>query len=83
MAHLDRCAGRLDLAAATTVAAAIRRTLTREWRCHRPRGSSRGAGTQSNSVYRTLADFACRGWVQVDGRTVLVLDREQLARRAS
>jgi len=41
------------------------------------------ASTSPETVHKTLAEFARRGWVQADGTTVLVLDREQLARRAS
>ena len=39
--------------------------------------------TSPETVHRTLAEFARHGWVRVDGTTVLILDREQLARRAS
>ena len=39
-------------------------------------------GASRETVNKALSDFAARGWLRVEGKTVLVLDRERLARRA-
>jgi CRP-like cAMP-binding protein len=39
-------------------------------------------GASRETVNKALADFAHRGWVRLEGKTVLILDRERLARRA-
>ena len=39
-------------------------------------------GASRETVNKALADFAARGWLQVDSRSVLLLDRERLVRRA-
>jgi hypothetical protein len=33
-------------------------------------------------VNKALAEFAARGWLRVDGKAVVLLDRDRLARRA-
>jgi CRP-like cAMP-binding protein len=39
-------------------------------------------GASRETVNKTLADFAARGWLRLDGRAVLLIDLERLARRA-
>jgi CRP/FNR family transcriptional regulator len=39
-------------------------------------------GASRETVNKALSDFANRGWLRLEGRTVLLLDRERLARRA-
>ena len=39
-------------------------------------------GASRETVNKALADFAARGWLQVDSRSVLLLDRDRLVRRA-
>ncbi|WP_199255453.1 Crp/Fnr family transcriptional regulator [Mycolicibacterium mengxianglii] len=39
-------------------------------------------GSSRETVNKALAEFVERGWIQVRGKTVLVLDRARLARRA-
>lgn len=39
-------------------------------------------GASRETVNKALADFATRGWLRLEGRTVVILDRERLARRA-
>lgn len=39
-------------------------------------------GASRETVNKALADFANRGWLQLDSRAVLILDRERLAQRA-
>jgi CRP/FNR family cyclic AMP-dependent transcriptional regulator len=39
-------------------------------------------GASRETVNKALADFAARGWLRLDGRAVLLLDRERLAQRA-
>ena len=39
-------------------------------------------GASRETVNKALADFAHRGWVRLEGKTVVLLDRERLARRA-
>jgi CRP-like cAMP-binding protein len=39
-------------------------------------------GSSRETVCKTLADFARRGWIQLDSKSVLILDLERLARRA-
>ena len=39
-------------------------------------------GASRETVNKALADFAHRGWVRLEGKTVVILDRERLARRA-
>lgn len=39
-------------------------------------------GSSRETVNKTLADFAQRGWLRVEGRGVLLLDPERLAHRA-
>ncbi|MFC6094377.1 Crp/Fnr family transcriptional regulator [Saccharothrix lopnurensis] len=38
-------------------------------------------GATRETVNKTLADFAHRGWLRLEGRTVLILDPQRLARR--
>jgi hypothetical protein len=33
-------------------------------------------------VNKALADFAHRGWIRLEGKSVLIADSERLARRA-
>jgi CRP/FNR family transcriptional regulator, cyclic AMP receptor protein len=39
-------------------------------------------GSCRETVNKTLSDFAHRGWIQLDGKSVLISDTERLARRA-
>ena len=39
-------------------------------------------GASRETVNKALADFASRGWLRVDGRAVVLLDPDRLARRA-
>ena len=39
-------------------------------------------GASRETVNKALADFAHRGWVRLEGKSVLILDPERLARRA-
>ena len=39
-------------------------------------------GASRETVNKALADFAQRGWLRLEGKSVLVLDTERLARRA-
>lgn len=39
-------------------------------------------GASRETVNKALADFAGRGWLRLDARSVLLLDRERLAHRA-
>jgi CRP/FNR family transcriptional regulator, cyclic AMP receptor protein len=39
-------------------------------------------GASRETVNKALADFAQRGWLRLDGKTVIILDPERLARRA-
>jgi CRP/FNR family transcriptional regulator len=39
-------------------------------------------GASRETVNKALSDFANRGWLRIEGRTVLLLDMERLARRA-
>jgi CRP/FNR family cyclic AMP-dependent transcriptional regulator len=39
-------------------------------------------GASRETVNKALSDFASRGWIRVDGRSVILLDPERLARRA-
>jgi CRP/FNR family transcriptional regulator, cyclic AMP receptor protein len=39
-------------------------------------------GASRETVNKALADFVHRGWIQLDGKSVLVCDSERLARRA-
>jgi CRP/FNR family transcriptional regulator, cyclic AMP receptor protein len=39
-------------------------------------------GASRDSVNKALGDFAHRGWIQLDGKSVLICDGESLARRA-
>ena len=39
-------------------------------------------GASRETVNKALADFAHRGWVRLEGKTVVILDRDRLARRA-
>ncbi|KSZ56037.1 Crp/Fnr family transcriptional regulator [Rhodococcus pyridinivorans KG-16] len=39
-------------------------------------------GASRETVNRALADFAHRGWLRVDGKSVLIFDAERLVRRA-
>jgi len=39
-------------------------------------------GASRETVNKALADFAGRGWVRLESRSVLLLDQERLARRA-
>ena len=39
-------------------------------------------GASRETVNKALADFAYRGWLRLEGKSVVILDRERLARRA-
>lgn len=39
-------------------------------------------GASRETVNKALADFATRGWLRLDGRAVLILDRDRLEQRA-
>jgi CRP-like cAMP-binding protein len=39
-------------------------------------------GASRETVNKALADFASRGWLRLEGKRVVILDRERLARRA-
>ncbi|TAM85678.1 MAG: Crp/Fnr family transcriptional regulator [Jatrophihabitans sp.] len=39
-------------------------------------------GASRETVNKALADFATRGWLRLEGKSVVILDRERLARRA-
>ncbi|MGI9092514.1 MAG: Crp/Fnr family transcriptional regulator [Mycobacteriales bacterium] len=39
-------------------------------------------GASRETVNKALADFATRGWIRLEGKTVVVLDRDRLVRRA-
>ncbi len=39
-------------------------------------------GASRETVNKSLADFATRGWLRLDSRAVVLLDRERLVRRA-
>jgi CRP-like cAMP-binding protein len=39
-------------------------------------------GASRETVNKTLADFADRGWIRLQGKSVLIPDSEHLARRA-
>jgi CRP-like cAMP-binding protein len=40
------------------------------------------AGAAPDTVDKALSDFAARGWIRMDDKTVVILDSELLARRA-
>jgi CRP/FNR family transcriptional regulator, cyclic AMP receptor protein len=40
------------------------------------------AGTSREATHKALHDFADRGWIQLESHTMLILDAENLARRA-
>jgi CRP-like cAMP-binding protein len=39
-------------------------------------------GASRETVNKALADFASRGWLRLDGKSVIIMDPERLARRA-
>ncbi|HWB66169.1 MAG TPA: Crp/Fnr family transcriptional regulator [Mycobacteriales bacterium] len=39
-------------------------------------------GASRETVNKALSEFAQRGWLQIDGRSVVLLDRDRLTRRA-
>src|SRR6266542_2219694 len=39
-------------------------------------------GASRETVNKALADFASRGWLRLEGKGVVILDKERLARRA-
>lgn len=39
-------------------------------------------GASRETVNKALADFATRGWLRLDGRSVVLMNRDRLARRA-
>lgn len=39
-------------------------------------------GASRETVNKALADFAHRGWLRLEGKSVIILDKERLARRA-
>ena len=39
-------------------------------------------GASRETVNKALADFTTRGWLRLDGKTVIIMDPERLARRA-
>jgi CRP-like cAMP-binding protein len=40
-------------------------------------------GSSRETVNKALADYASRGWIRLDGRSVYILDRDHLRKRAS
>jgi CRP-like cAMP-binding protein len=38
-------------------------------------------GASRETVNKSLADFAARGWIRLEGKSVIILDEERLARR--
>ena len=38
-------------------------------------------GASRETVNKSLADFVARGWIRLDGRSVVLLDYERLLRR--
>ena len=40
-------------------------------------------GASRETVNKALADFVHRGWIQLQGKSVVVLDEERLRRRAT
>jgi CRP/FNR family transcriptional regulator, cyclic AMP receptor protein len=38
-------------------------------------------GASRETVNKTLSDFASRGWLRLEGKSVLILDRERLSQR--
>ena len=45
-------------------------------------GTAQLVGASRETVNKALADFAARGWLQISARSVLILDKERLRRRA-
>ena len=39
-------------------------------------------GASRETVNKALADFASRGWLRLEGKSVIIPDSERLARRA-
>ena len=39
-------------------------------------------GASRETVNKALADFASRGWLRLEGKSIIILDPERLARRA-
>jgi len=39
-------------------------------------------GSSRETVNKVLSTFCQRGWIRVEGRSVLIIDSERLARRA-
>ena len=39
-------------------------------------------GASRETVNKALADFASRGWLRLEGKSVVILDPERLARRS-
>ena len=39
-------------------------------------------GASRETVNKALADFAARGWLRLEGKSVVILDRDRLSRRA-
>ena len=47
-----------------------------------PTAGSQLVGASRETVNKALADFAHRGWLRLEGKSVLILEPERLARRA-
>ena len=47
-----------------------------------PEEIARLVGASRETVNKALADFASRGWLRLDGKSIIILDPERLARRA-
>jgi len=45
-------------------------------------GLAQLVGATRETVNKALSDFSSRGWIRVDGKSVLISDSERLARRA-
>ncbi|MDR2252912.1 MAG: Crp/Fnr family transcriptional regulator [Bifidobacteriaceae bacterium] len=54
----------------------VRHSLTQEELAHL-------VGSSRETVNKALADYAARGWIKLDGRSVYILDRRNLEKRAS
>ncbi|MDR2348663.1 MAG: Crp/Fnr family transcriptional regulator [Bifidobacteriaceae bacterium] len=54
----------------------VRHSLTQEELAHL-------VGSSRETVNKSLAEYAARGWIKLDGRAVYILNREHLAKRAS
>ena len=65
--------------------ARLRKQALRPWLTNRPEIAEQLLRVLARRLRRTndsLADFASRGWLRLDGKSVIILDPERLARRA-